>query len=115
MSIWTSIFGSETLVVTPPTRGEDAHGGLVKRYDSANSYKVQADVQAAPSDADTSHREGYGWSALAYLDASGRVPAPGDRVEWVGELYRVVSPARIVVGAGLTEDVAVVTLKKQEG
>lgn len=115
MSIWIDVFGSETLAVTPPTRGEDAHGGPVKRYDSANSYQVQADVQAAPSDADTSHREGYGWSALAYLDASGRVPAPGDRVEWVGELYRVVSPARIVVGAGLTEDVAVVTLKKQEG
>lgn len=115
MSIWTAIFGSETLVVTPPTRGEDAHGGEVKRYDAANAYRVKADVQAAPSGADTSHREASGWSALAYLDAAGRVPEAGDRVEWAGRAYRVVSPARVIAGAGLTADVAVLTLNHWEG
>ena len=117
MSIWSDVFGSETIAVTEPVTTEDAHGAPKRSYRPEMARTISGvDVQAAPTEEDTSHREGEHWTQKAYMDAAAAESITKHaRIEWRGAAYRLYGPIRIVTGAGLLPDTAVLDLQRWEG
>lgn len=117
MSVWSTLFGAETIVVTEPVETEDAHGAPRRTYPAAASRRIDGvDVQAGPTGEDNSHREGESWDQVAYVDSAAVATLTKHaRIEWRGRAYRLVGPVRIVTGAGLTPDAAVLNLRRWEG
>lgn len=117
MSVWSTLFGAETLTVTEPVESEDAHGAPRRTYPTAASRRIDGvDVQAGPTGEDNSHREGESWDQVAYVDSAAVASLTKHaRVEWRGHAYRLVGPVRIMTGAGLTPDAAVLNLRRWEG
>lgn len=117
MSVWTTLFGSEVLRIIEPTVTEDAHGAPKRTYDAKRARTViGVDVQAGPTGEDNSHREGASWDQVAYVDAAAaRAITKQARIDWQGESYRLVGPARVMTGAGSVPNVAVLNLRRWEG
>lgn len=117
MSVWSTLFGAETITVTEPVETEDLHGAPRRTYPPAAARQITGvDVQAGPTGEDNSHREGESWDQVAYVDAAAAVTiSKHARIEWRGQAYRLVGPVRIMTGAGLTPDAAVLNLRRWEG
>ena len=117
MSVWSTLFGSETLRIVEPTVAEDAHGAPKRAYDVKQARTITGvDMQAGPTGEDNSHRAGESWDQVAYVDADvAKMITKHARVDWQGESYRLVGPVRIMTGAGSAPDVAVLNLRRWEG
>mgnify|MGYP000944009239 FL=1 len=117
MSVWSTLFGAETITVAEPVETVDAHGAPRRTYPAAASRRIDGvDVQAGPTGEDNSHREGESWDQVAYVDSAAVASLTKHaRIEWRGQAYRLVGPVRIMTGAGLTPDAAVLNLRRWEG
>lgn len=117
MSVWSTLFGAETITVTEPVETEDAHGAPRRTYPTAAARPItDVDVQAGPTGENSSHREGESWDQVAYVDAAAAATiSKHARIEWRGQVYRLVGPIRIMTGAGLTPDAAVLNLRRWAG
>ena len=117
MSVWSTLFGAETLTITEPVESEDAHGAPRREYPAAAARPITGvDVQAGPTGEDNSHREGESWDQVAYVDSAAVASlSKHARIEWRGQAYRLVGPVRIMTGEGLTPDAAGLNLRRWEG
>lgn len=92
MSLFSSIFGTETVTILRVVETVDGHGNEVQSYPGPGIAVSGVDVQPRPSEEYTLHRGGLKWQADAYFDADGPVPGPRDHVVWRGDEYRVTRP-----------------------
>ena len=117
MSVWSTLFGSESFSVIEPTVTEDAHGAPKRTYDTKRARTITGvDVQAGPTGEDNSHRDGESWDQVAYVDAAAaKMITKQAQINWGGDSYRLVGPVRVMTGAGSAPDVAVLNLRRWEG